>query len=150
MRMLGCKVESAERRRCQAPHRPPSTSPARPPRRGGLCKFIEEEIVKRVLFIAVVSAVISMWGIESAAPQERIVYEIDKSNHAEWYLHGMKCTQVSKIRVHGTPQWAPYAEPSCMEASGNRRIGIAPGQWVEIKLVRNGSWYLLEEADRRP
>ena len=108
---------------------------------------------RKLLHIVLVSLVISIWGIESAAPQNRIVYEIDRSNYAEWWLYGMNCTQVAAIRIHVTPQWAPYAEPSCFEAfglTGNRRIGIAPGQWLEIKLVRSGTWALLEEADRRP
>lgn len=81
--------------------------------------------------------------------RKRIDYKIDKSNYKEWKLYGMKCTQVSTIRVHASHDFAPYMDFSCIKASGNNNIGILPNQWVEIK-IRNGGWSLLAEADRRP
>lgn len=88
-------------------------------------------------------------GEERVGVHTRLDYQIDKSDDAEWGLYGMKCTQVSQIRVHTTPQWAPYVDLSCTKASGNQRIGIRSGQWVEVELS-NGPWSLLRDADRRP
>ena len=78
----------------------------------------------------------------------RLDYHVDNSNYEEWYLSGMKCSQISMIRVHTSPQFAPYIDFHCSKASGNQRIGVAPNQWVQVKLS-NGTWSLLRDVDRR-
>ena len=111
----------------------------------------------RMLSIALLSAATFVFGVESTVAQERVVYEVDKSNYDTWYLYGMDCNQVLEIRIHVTPQWAPYQDLSCLSAfglQGNHRVGVRPDQWVEIRIssLRGGSgnWALLEDLDRRP
>jgi hypothetical protein len=93
------------------------------------------DLSKYALIVALLSLFVT---IEVQAAD--YTYSVEKVGND---LH-VKFNQITEIRHHTNPQYAPYHDRSVTPSD---TIKVAKGQWLELK--KDGKWFRASDADNR-